>query len=66
MKEFKMNRIKEVGKKAVFDFVRSDNGSVGIKNAATIAAFAGALVLSQSNGEAVTHADGTTTTTTAI
>ena len=52
-----MNRIKEVGKKAIFDFVRSENGSVGIKNAATIGAFAGALTLSQSIGDATTHFD---------
>ena len=57
MKELKMNRIKEVGKKAIFDFVRSENGSVGIKNAATIGAFAGALTLSQSIGDAITHFD---------
>lgn len=54
VKELKMNRIKEVGKKAVFDFVRSENGSVGTKNAATIGAFAGALTLSQSIGDAQT------------
>lgn len=57
MKELKMNRIKEVGKKAIFDFVRSENGSVGIKNAAIIGAFAGALTLSQSIGDASTHYD---------
>lgn len=53
-----MNRIKEVGKKAVFDFVRSENGSVGIKNAATIGAFAGALALSQSHGDAIIDENG--------
>ena len=58
MKELKMNRIKEVGKKTIFDFVRSENGSVGIKNAATIGAFAGALTLSQSIGDALTRVDG--------
>ena len=53
VKQFEMNRIKEVGKKAIFDFVRSENGSVGIKNAAIIGAFIGMLALSQSDGEAI-------------
>lgn len=50
-------RIKEVGKKNVAEFVRSETGSVGIKNAATIAAFAGVLALTQTSSEAVTHYD---------
>ena len=54
MKEFEITRIKEVGKKTIADFIRSETGSVGIKNAATIGAFAGALMLSQTISEAVT------------
>ena len=53
MKAFKFTRVKEVGKKTVGDFIRSETGSVGVKNAATIGAFAGVLALSQSNSEAV-------------
>ena len=52
MKELELNRIKEVGKKTVADFIRSETGSVGIRNATTIGAFAGALALSQSSSEA--------------
>ncbi|MDE0426367.1 MAG: hypothetical protein OXN25_16060 [Candidatus Poribacteria bacterium] len=52
MKELEITRIKEVGKKTVADFIRSETGSVGVKNAATIGAFAGALTLSQSNTNA--------------
>ena len=55
MKQLEITRIKEVGKKTVADFIRSETGSVGIKNAATIGAFAGVLVLSQSSSEAITH-----------
>ena len=54
MKKVELNRIKDVGKKTIADFVHSETGSVGVKNAATIGAFAGALVLSQSSSEAVT------------
>lgn len=53
MKKLEIARIKEVGKKTVTDFIRSETGSVGIKNAATIGAFAGALALSPSSSEAV-------------
>ena len=60
MKQLEMNRIKEVSKKTVADFVRSETGSVGVKNAATLGAFAGILALSQSSSEAVV---GTTTVT---
>lgn len=66
MKELEITRIKEVGKKTVTDFIRSETGSVGVKNAATIGAFAGALVLSQSNSEAITLENGETITITAI
>ena len=70
MKEFELNRIKEVGKKTIADFVHSESGSVGIKSAATIGAFAAALALSQSNSEAIEHDHGngsiTTTVITAI
>lgn len=70
MKKFELNRIKEIGKKTIADFVRSESGSVGIKNAATIGAFAAALALSQSSSEAIRHDHGngsiTTTVITAI
>ena len=56
MKQLEMNRIKEVGKKTIADFIHSETGSVGIKNAATIGAFIGMLALSQSDGEAI-HID---------
>ena len=56
MKAIEMNRIKEVGRKTITDFVHSESGSVGVKKTAAIGAFAAALVLSQSTGEAV---DGT-------
>jgi hypothetical protein len=52
VKKLEMNEIKEVGKKTIADFVRSETGSVGVKNAATIGTFAGALALSQSNSDA--------------
>lgn len=63
MKELELKRVKEVGKKTVADFIRSETGSVGIKNAATIGAFAGALVLGQSSSDAmkIEHPDGSTT-----
>ena len=54
MKGTDMTRIKEVGKKTVADFVRSETGSVGVKNAATIGAFAAALALSETPTEAKT------------
>ena len=57
MKQLEITRIKEVGKKTIADFIRSETGSVGIKNAATIGAFAGALVLSQTIGDATTFYD---------
>lgn len=57
MKDLEITRIKEVGKKTIADFIRSETGSVGVKNAATIGAFAGALVLSQTIGDAATHYD---------
>ena len=52
MNQLEITRIKEVGKKTIADFIRSETGSVGVKNAATIGAFAGALALSQSSSEA--------------
>lgn len=58
MKASELNRVKEVGKKTIADFVLSEHGSVGIKNAATIGAFAAALVLSQSSSEAIRHDHG--------
>lgn len=66
MKKLELNLVKEVGKKTVADFVRSENGSVGIKNAATIGAFVGALALSQSSSDATTLEDGTIVTIIAI
>ena len=53
MKDLEITRIKEVGKKTVGDFIRSETGSVGVKNAATIGAAAGAFALSQASSEAV-------------
>lgn len=60
MDKLELNRIKAVGKKTIADFIRSETGSVGIKNAATIGAFAGALALSQASSEAYTDEDGRT------
>lgn len=54
MKAVKLNRIKEVGKKTLAEFVHSETGSVGVKNAAAIGAFAAALALSQTPSEAIT------------
>ena len=53
MKKLELNRIKEVGRKTVADFIRSETGSVGVKNAATVGTLAGALALSQSSSDAV-------------
>ena len=58
MKAVKLNRIKEVGKKTLAEFVHSETGSVGVKNAAAIGAFAAALALSQTPSEAVTYIEG--------
>lgn len=57
MKLTKLNQIKEVGKNTIADFIHSETGSVGVKNAATIGVFAGALALSQSIGNATTILD---------
>ena len=59
--KLEMKRIKEVGKKTVSEFVRSETGSVGVKNAATIAAFAAAFAISQgsSEGTYVSSVNGT-------
>ena len=54
MKAVKLNQIKEVGKKTVAEFVRSETGSVGVKNAAAVGAFAAALALSEMPSEAIT------------
>lgn len=59
MKELEITRIKEVGKKTIADFVISETGSVGVKNAAAIGAFAGAFTLCQSSSEAINHGNGT-------
>lgn len=58
MKDFEVNRIKDVGKKTIADFVRSETGSVGVKNAATVGAFVGALALSQSHSDAIIDENG--------
>ncbi|MDE0426368.1 MAG: hypothetical protein OXN25_16065 [Candidatus Poribacteria bacterium] len=58
MKGPKRNRIKEVGKKTIADFIHSETGSVGIKNAAAIGGFIGALALSQLSSEAVRDENG--------
>lgn len=52
MKTVELNRIKEVGKKTISEFVRSETGSVGVKNAAVIGAFAAAFAVSQTPSEA--------------
>lgn len=54
MKALELNRIKEVSEKTIADFVRSETGSVGVKNAAAMGAFAAALTLSQTTSEALT------------
>ena len=53
MNKLELNRLKEVGKQTISDFVRSESGSVGIKNATTIGTFAGALALSQTPSGAI-------------
>ena len=53
MKKLEVTRIKEVSKKTIADFVRSETGSVGVKNAATIGAVTGALALSQLDSHAI-------------
>ena len=53
MKAVELNRIKEVGKKTVSEFVRSETGSVGVKNAAAIGAFAAAFAMSQTPSEGI-------------
>ncbi len=58
MKGLKQDRHREIGKNIITDFIRSETGSVGVKNAAALGAFAGALVLSQSSSEAITDEDG--------
>ena len=57
MKLRKFKRIKEVGKKTIADFIRSETGSVGVKNAAIIGVFGGALALSQSSSDAIVNGD---------
>jgi hypothetical protein len=66
VKQIEITRIKEVGKKTLANFIRSETGSVGVKNAATVGAFAGAFALSQLDSEAITLANGETITITAI
>ena len=58
MKQLELNRIKEVGKQTIADFIHSETGSVGIKNAVKIATLAGALALSQANSDAIIHGPG--------
>ena len=66
MKAIEMNRIKEVGRKTITDFVHSESGSVGVKNAAVIGAFATALALSQSLAQASTTSYSNGTVVTAV
>ena len=61
--KLELNRIKEVGKKTIADFIRSETGSVGIKNAAMIGACAGAFALAQAS-EAITVTASATITIT--
>ena len=65
MKKSELNRVKEVGKKTIADFICSETGSVGVRNAATIGVFASALALGQSTGEATIrdYGNGSTVTT---
>lgn len=58
MKQLELARMREVGKKAITEFIRSEAGSVGVKNAATIGVLAGALALSQSNSDAIDLGNG--------
>ena len=58
MKKLEITRIKKVGRKTITDFIRSETGSVGIKNAATIGAVTGALALSQLNSDAFKDENG--------
>ena len=57
MKTREFKQIREVGKKIIADFIRSETGSVGIKNAAMIGAFIGMLALSQSSSDAIVNGD---------
>lgn len=60
MKKLEVTRIKEISKKTIADFVRSETGSVGVKNAATIGVVTGALALSQLNSHAIIDEGGVT------
>ncbi len=53
MRKFKLNKIKEVCKKTIADFVCSETGSVGVKNAAAVGAAIGAFALGQTSSEAI-------------
>ncbi|MDE0013982.1 MAG: hypothetical protein OXU36_22765 [Candidatus Poribacteria bacterium] len=55
LREFK--RIRKVSKKTIADFIRSESGSVGIRNAAIIGVSTGALALSQSSSNAIVNGD---------
>lgn len=57
MKTREFKQIREVGKKIIADFIRSETGSVGIKNAAIIGGFIGMLALSQSSSDAIVNGD---------
>ena len=54
MNPINLGQIKKVGQKTIADFVHSETGSVGIKNAAVIGAFAAALAISTTIAEATT------------
>ena len=54
MNPINWGQIKKVGQKTIADFVHSETGSVGIKNAAAIGAFTAALALSEVIAEAKT------------
>ncbi len=53
MKKLELNRVKEVGKKTIADFINSETGSVGAKNAAMVGSLAAAFALSEMNSEAI-------------
>lgn len=63
MDKLELNRIKEIGKKTIADFIRSETGSVGIKNAAMIGAFAGAFALGQASEAIIVNGPATITIT---
>ena len=58
MNKLELKWLREGSKNQVADFVRSESGWVGIKNAATIGAFVGGFALSQIPSEAILDNNG--------